>query len=79
MKVLIDNSNDDAVFIANQIEYAGNAASARNEAGDILLILGDMTPSNSRIEDIEFMPDDFTGRNYIYTDGVLMKKIAQGD
>lgn len=74
MKVLIDNSNNDAVYISDSIEYMGNAAAASDSEGNIILILGDMTPANSRIEIIDEAPCDFCGRNYALSDGKLVKK-----
>jgi hypothetical protein len=74
MKILVDNSNDEVVFIAPEIEYSGNNTITKNDTGDIVLIFGDMTPENSRIEAVEEPPADFSGRNYYYSGGRFIKK-----
>lgn len=74
MKVLVDNSNDDVVFIAPVIMYTGITTTTLDEYGNVILILGDMTPDNSRIETVTEAPDDFIGRNYTYSDGEFIKK-----
>ena len=75
MKVIVDNLNNEAVFIAPEIEYLGNSAVTRDEQGNLILILGDMTPQNSHIECIDQVPDDFYGRNYTFSEGTLIRKV----
>ncbi len=74
MKALIDNSNNEAVFTASDIEYTGRTATIKDDEQNIILIIGDMNPDNSRIVTISEIPADFHGRNYKYENGSLVKK-----
>ncbi len=74
MNALIDNENNEVIYIASSISFIGNTVVAFDESGNAELIFGNMDSPNSRIESIDKKPEDFCGRNYIYENNQLIKQ-----